>query len=72
MNLDGNKVEGDYHPSSDTPTHLELYKAFGQIGGIVHTHSAWQLPGPRREGRFRVMGPLTQIIFTGRSRVPEV
>lgn len=41
MNLDGNKVEGDYHPSSDTPTHLELYKAFGQIGGIVHTHSAW-------------------------------
>ena len=41
MDLDGNKVEGDYHPSSDTPTHLELYKAFGQIGGIVHTHSAW-------------------------------
>lgn len=41
MNLNGDKVEGDYHPSSDTPTHLELYKAFGQVGGIVHTHSAW-------------------------------
>lgn len=34
-------MEGDYKPSSDTPTHLELYKAFPQVGGIVHTHSAW-------------------------------
>lgn len=41
MNLNGERVEGDYHPSSDTPTHLELYKAFPQVGGIVHTHSAW-------------------------------
>ena len=41
MDLDGNKVEGDYNPSSDTPTHLELYKAFAEVGGIVHTHSPW-------------------------------
>lgn len=41
MNLKGEKVEGKYNPSSDTPTHLELYKAFPEIGGIVHTHSSW-------------------------------
>lgn len=41
MDLDGNKVEGDLNPSSDTPTHLELYKAFPECGGIVHTHSEW-------------------------------
>ena len=39
LNLDGQVVEGDLNPSSDTKTHLELYKAFPQIGGIVHTHS---------------------------------
>lgn len=41
VDLDGNKVEGRWKPSSDTPTHLELYKAFPNIGGIVHTHSRW-------------------------------
>ncbi|RHP35985.1 L-ribulose-5-phosphate 4-epimerase [Blautia sp. AF34-10] len=41
MDLNGNKVEGRYRPSSDTPTHLELYKAFPEIGGIVHTHSSY-------------------------------
>jgi L-ribulose-5-phosphate 4-epimerase len=41
MDLNGNKVEGKYNPSSDTATHLELYKAFPQIGGIVHTHSSY-------------------------------
>ncbi|MBI5296593.1 MAG: L-ribulose-5-phosphate 4-epimerase [Chloroflexi bacterium] len=37
----GKIVEGELKPSSDTPTHLELYKAFSNIGGIVHTHSRW-------------------------------
>lgn len=37
----GKVVEGALKPSSDTPTHLELYKAFPNIGGIVHTHSRW-------------------------------
>lgn len=41
MDLQGNKVEGDYNPSSDTPTHLVLYNAFPKVGGIVHTHSSW-------------------------------
>lgn len=41
VNLDGEVVEGDYKPSSDTPTHLVLYKAFADLGGIVHTHSSW-------------------------------
>jgi len=41
VDLEGNKVEGEYNPSSDTPTHLELYKAFPNVGGIVHTHSPW-------------------------------
>ena len=39
MDLTGKKVEGRYNPSSDTPTHLELYKKYPEIGGIVHTHS---------------------------------
>ena len=39
MDLKGNKVEGDMNPSSDTKTHLVLYNAFPQLGGIVHTHS---------------------------------
>jgi L-ribulose-5-phosphate 4-epimerase len=37
----GKVLEGDLKPSSDTPTHLELYRAFANIGGIVHTHSRW-------------------------------
>lgn len=37
----GNKVDGLLSPSSDTPTHLELYRSFHNIGGIVHTHSRW-------------------------------
>lgn len=41
MDLEGNRVEGKYNPSSDTLTHIELYKAFPKIGGIVHTHSPW-------------------------------
>ncbi len=41
MDLEGNKVEGSMNPSSDTPTHLELYKAFPEIGGVVHTHSSY-------------------------------
>lgn len=41
LDLEGRMVEGDLNPSSDTPTHLELYKAFPALGGIVHTHSRW-------------------------------
>ena len=41
VDLEGNVVEGDLKPSSDTATHIELYKAFPNIGGIVHTHSTY-------------------------------
>ena len=41
VDLDGRVVEGKWKPSSDTPTHVELYKAFPQCGGVVHTHSRW-------------------------------
>mgnify|MGYP000355973445 CR=1 FL=1 len=41
VDLEGRKVEGEYNPSSDTPTHVELYKAFPEIGGIVHTRSSY-------------------------------
>ncbi len=41
VDLDGNVVEGKLTPSSDTPTHLILYKHFKEIGGVVHTHSKW-------------------------------
>ena len=37
----GKVVEGELNPSSDTPTHLELYRRFGSLGGITHTHSKW-------------------------------
>jgi L-ribulose-5-phosphate 4-epimerase len=41
VDMDGNVIDGHLRPSSDTPTHLELYKAFPAIGGIVHTHSMY-------------------------------
>ena len=41
VDLDGKVIEGEYRPSSDTPTHLALYRAFPAIGGVVHTHSSW-------------------------------
>lgn len=41
VDLEGRRVEGKYNPSSDTATHVELYQAFPQIGGVVHTHSSY-------------------------------
>lgn len=41
VDLEGNKIEGKYHPSSDTKTHMILYRRFLSINGIVHTHSPW-------------------------------
>lgn len=41
VDLDGKVVEGKWNPSSDTPTHIEIYNAFPALGGIVHTHSRW-------------------------------
>ena len=41
VDLNGTVVEGSLRPSSDTPTHIELYRSFPDIGGVVHTHSRW-------------------------------
>ena len=41
VDFEGRVVEGRYRPSSDTATHIELYRAFPEIGGVVHTHSRW-------------------------------
>jgi L-ribulose-5-phosphate 4-epimerase len=41
LDLDGRTVEGSRRPSTDTPTHLALYRAFDEIGAVVHTHSTW-------------------------------
>lgn len=41
VDLDGNVIEGNLRPSSDTPTHLALYRAWPQVGGVVHTHSTY-------------------------------
>ncbi|MGL4606307.1 MAG: L-ribulose-5-phosphate 4-epimerase [Eubacteriaceae bacterium] len=41
VDLEGNQIEGNLNPSSDTETHLEIYRSFPEIGGITHTHSLW-------------------------------
>lgn len=41
VDMDGNVVEGDLRPSSDTPTHLAIYRHFAEVGGVVHTHSTY-------------------------------
>lgn len=41
VDLEGSVIEGKLNPSSDTPTHLEIYKAFPEVGGVVHTHSTY-------------------------------
>ena len=41
VDMDGNIVEGQWNPSSDLPTHLEIYCAFSEVGGVTHTHSRW-------------------------------
>ena len=66
MDLNGNKVEGDLNPSSDTATHLELYKAFPEIGGIVHTHSSYATSWAQAEETFPATEPPMQIISTVR------
>lgn len=62
--LDGNVVEGDLNPSSDLPTHVELYKAFQEVGGIVHTHSTEGVAWRRRDAIFHAMAPRMLILST--------
>ena len=48
VDLNGNKVEGRYNPSSDTPTHVVLYNRFQKIGGVVNKNNEWETRGAKQ------------------------
>lgn len=56
LDLDGNVVAGERRPSTDTPTHLVLYRAFQEIGGVVHTHSTWSVAWAQAQREIPVLG----------------
>jgi len=56
LDLDGNVVDGRGRPSTDTPTHLALYRAFPAIGGVVHTHSSWATAWAQAEREIPLLG----------------
>jgi L-ribulose-5-phosphate 4-epimerase len=56
VDLDGEVVEGRRRPSTDTPTHLVLYEAFDEIGGIVHVHSPWATAWAQGQREIPVLG----------------
>lgn len=70
VNLRGEVVEGQLRPSSDTPTHLALYRAFPQLGGVVHTHSTHATAWAQAGRRYRRSAPPTPIIFPATFLVP--
>lgn len=78
LDMNGNSVEGALHPSSDAKTHLELYRAFPEIGGVVHTHSVHAVAWHRPDGISRATAQHMRTISTGRcparalSRAAEV
>ncbi len=65
VDLEGNIVEGKWKPSSDTPTHLEIYKAFPACGGIVHTHSRWATSFAQAGRDIAVLGTTQGDYFYG-------
>ena len=72
VDLNGNKVEGKYNPSSDTATHVELYKAFPNIGGVVHTHSSWATSWAQAGRGILAMEPHMQTTCMEKSHVQDV
>ena len=56
VDLDGNVVAGDKRPSTDTPTHLVLYRAFEEIGAVVHTHSTWSVAWAQAQRDIPLLG----------------
>ena len=56
VDLEGNVVAGERRPSTDTPTHLVLYRAFDEIGGVVHTHSTWGVAWAQAQCEIPVLG----------------
>ncbi len=65
VDLKGNIVEGKWKPSSDTATHIELYKAFSDIGGVVHTHSRWATVFAQAGKKITPMGTTHADYFYG-------
>lgn len=65
VDLDGKTVEGKWKPSSDTATHVELYKAFPSCGGIVHTHSRWATTFAQAGREIPAMGTTQADYFYG-------
>ena len=65
MDLNGNKVEGKMNPSSDTKTHLVLYNAFPEIGGIVHTHSPFAVASAQAGRDIQAYGTTHADYFYG-------
>jgi L-ribulose-5-phosphate 4-epimerase len=66
VDLNGNVVEGTLRPSSDTATHIELYKKYVEIGGIVHTHSTWATIWAQAGKGIPVMGTTHADYFYGK------
>lgn len=66
LDMNGNSVEGALHPSSDAKTHLELYRAFPEIGGVVHTHSVHAVAWAQADGISRATAQHMRTISTGR------
>lgn len=62
---DGRVVEGDLKPSSDTPTHLELYRAFKEIAGVVHTHSVFATAWAQAQREIPALGTTHADYFHG-------
>lgn len=76
VDLEGNVVEGKLNPSSDTPTHLEIYKAFPEVGGVVHTHSSMAVSFAQAGRALPAMGTTHADYFYGavpctRAMTPE-
>ncbi len=65
VDLDGNVVEGKRNPSSDTPTHVALYRAFPELGGIAHTHSRYATVFAQAEKAIPVLGTTHADAFYG-------
>lgn len=65
IDMEGKVVEGQFKPSSDTPTHIELYKSFPEIGGVVHTHSGFATAWAQAGKSIPVLGTTHADCFSG-------
>ena len=72
IDLKGNKVEGRLNPSSDTKTHLELYRAFPDIGGVAHTHSTYATAWAQARKAIPCLGTTHADYFYGEVPCTEV